>query len=133
METHLINDLKQKFIVTRQHSEEIAKPLSEADAQLQSMPDVSPSKWHLAHTTWFFETFILKKFQDQYRPYDELYNFLFNSYYNGIGEQYPRHQRGLISRPSLQEVVSYRHHVDEAMIIYIGDCKEPSILSLIHI
>ena len=107
--------LLQRFCRVRQQSLALARPLTEADAQLQSMPDVSPCKWHLAHTTWFFETFILFKYQPNYQPYNPLFNYLFNSYYNGIGEQYPRHQRGLISRPSLQEVIDYRLAIDECI------------------
>lgn len=104
-----------RYRIVRQYSEQLVAPLSEADAQLQSMADVSPSKWHLAHTTWFFETFILCQYQPGYGRYNETFNYFYNSYYNGIGEQYPRHQRGLISRPSLQEVLEYRHWVDQAM------------------
>lgn len=107
----LIDDVQR----VRSRSELLAAPLSEADAQLQSMPDVSPTKWHLAHTTWFFETFILCVFLPHYKRVNEHYNYLFNSYYNGIGEQYPRHQRGLISRPSLAEVLQYRRAVDQQL------------------
>ncbi|MFT7222616.1 MAG: ergothioneine biosynthesis protein EgtB [Cellvibrionaceae bacterium] len=108
--------LVERYRRVRQRSERLAQPLSEADAQLQSMADVSPCKWHLAHTTWFFETFILCPHKANYRRVNEAYNYLFNSYYNSIGEQYPRHHRGLISRPSLQEVMSYRRAVDDQML-----------------
>jgi len=79
------------------------------------MDDASPPKWHLAHTTWFFETFLLKPFADGYRPFDEHYEYLFNSYYNGVGNQYPRPRRGVLSRPTVGEIYDYRRHVDQAM------------------
>lgn len=107
------SDLSHRYQQVRCQSECLVEPLSEADAQLQSMADVSPSKWHLAHTTWFFEAFVLNKFIANYASFNSSYNYLFNSYYNGIGEQYPRQQRGLISRPSLAEVIQYRHAIDD--------------------
>ena len=109
----IVEDISRQFTQTRKLTEQLARPLSEADAQLQSMPDASPAKWHLAHTTWFFETFILVKYQHNYVRVCEAYNYLFNSYYNGIGEQYARSHRGLISRPSLDDVVDYRRQVDK--------------------
>jgi ergothioneine biosynthesis protein EgtB len=99
----------------RAQSLHLVSSLSEADAQIQSMPDASPAKWHLAHTTWFFETFILCPYLKDYARFNETYNYLYNSYYNGIGEQYPRAQRGLISRPSLDEILSYRAFVDDSI------------------
>jgi ergothioneine biosynthesis protein EgtB len=104
-----------RYLNIRAQSLQLIAPLSEADAQLQSMPDASPAKWHLAHTTWFFETFILCAYSKAYSRFSETYNYLYNSYYNGIGEQYPRGQRGLISRPSLDEVLSYRIFVDKSI------------------
>ena len=118
----------------RSQTESLVSTLSEADAQLQSMPDVSPAKWHLAHTTWFFETFILCEHVKGYRRFNAVYNYLFNSYYNGIGEQYPRHQRGLISRPSLAEVIAYRHHVTAAMgELLERQADNPSINKLVEL
>jgi len=101
-----------RFVNIRRFSERIAEPLSAEDCTVQSMPDVSPTKWHLAHTTWFFETFVLSQCPD-YRVLDESFAYLFNSYYNTIGHQYPRPNRGLISRPSLAEVLEYRRYVDD--------------------
>ena len=107
------NPLALKFQHIRTQSEVLAKPLSAEDCQLQSMPDASPTKWHLAHLTWFFETFILEKYEADFKPFDASFRVLFNSYYNGIGDRHPRAQRGLISRPALAGVMAYRQAVDE--------------------
>ena len=85
------------------------------------MPDASPVKWHLAHTTWFFETFLLGEFVSGYTPQFPQYRILFNSYYNAVGDKHPRPQRGLLTRPTLAEVMDYRRQVDEAMVAAIGD------------
>lgn len=107
------SDLLTEYRRVRDHSEQIAAPLAPEDCVIQSMPDVSPTRWHLAHTTWFFETFILKQ-DPQYQPFDSRFEFLFNSYYNTVGEQFPRAQRGLISRPTLAEIRDYRRSIDQA-------------------
>lgn len=120
-QTHPQEPLQQAYLNTRQLSLKLVEPLSEADVQLQSMPDASPSKWHLAHTTWFFERFILANQIAGYRDYQGEFNYLFNSYYNGIGEQYARAHRGLISRPSLAEIISYRQAIDELMMELLSD------------
>ncbi|MFA7505429.1 MAG: ergothioneine biosynthesis protein EgtB [Burkholderiaceae bacterium] len=104
-----------RFRSVRAASQGLVAGLSAEDCALQSMPDASPQKWHLAHTTWFWETFVLGVADPGYRPFDARYRYLFNSYYNAIGEQFPRPSRGLISRPSLETVLAYRRHVDEAM------------------
>ena len=107
--------LAARFEVIRAFSEALAAPLSPEDQTVQSMPDVSPTKWHLAHTTWFFETFILAQFDPGYRPFDPRYGYLFNSYYEAIGARHPRPQRGLLSRPGVEEILAYRRHVDHAV------------------
>ncbi|GAB1579615.1 ergothioneine biosynthesis protein EgtB [Bordetella petrii] len=107
--------LSQRHERIRNQTLALAEPLSPEDCQIQSMPDCSPVKWHLAHTTWFFETFILARFQPERAPFNPHYRMLFNSYYNAVGERHPRPQRGLLSRPPLAEVLAYRRHVDGAM------------------
>jgi ergothioneine biosynthesis protein EgtB len=98
----------------------LCQPLSPEDCQVQSMPDASPVKWHLAHTTWFFETFVLAT-DTAYRPVDAQFSYLFNSYYNSVGARHPRPQRGLITRPTLDEVWEYRRRVDECVEIALTE------------
>lgn len=102
------------YVATRQRSTSIAQPLTPEDCALQSMPDASPTKWHLAHTSWFFETFILQDVPG-YRVFDPAYRVLFNSYYVAVGDRHPRPERGLISRPALADILRYRAHVDQAI------------------
>jgi len=113
--------LVARYRAVRRLSLAIAAPLSEADACLQPMPDASPAKWHLAHTTWFFETFLLRDHLPGYRLHDESWAYLFNSYYEGEGERHPRPERGMISRPSLDEVRAWRAAVDAALTDAIDD------------
>jgi ergothioneine biosynthesis protein EgtB len=110
------NALGERYVATRALTADLAAPLSDADATIQPFPDASPAKWHLAHTTWFFETFVLRDNVPGYRPFDERYGYLFNSYYEGEGDRHPRPRRGMLSRPSLDEVRAYRSYVDEALI-----------------
>lgn len=117
----------------RKRSVELIAPLSAEDCQLQSMPDASPSKWHLAHTTWFFETFVLERFEPGFRPFDASFRVLFNSYYQAVGPQHPRPQRGLLSRPSLATVLVWREQVDQrlqALIAAGGDGAWRPLLQL---
>jgi len=107
--------LLQRFATVRAATETLTAPLSAEDQMLQSMEDASPTRWHRAHTTWFFETFVLKPHDTAYTPLDPVYDYLFNSYYQAIGPQYPRAMRGLVSRPSVAEVGAYRNHVDAAL------------------
>lgn len=107
--------LAQRYRAVRALSEDIAAPLSDADATLQPMPDASPAKWHLAHTSWFFETFVLRDHVPGHRLWNESWAYLFNSYYEGEGERHPRDRRGMLGRPSLDEIRSWRRYVDETM------------------
>src|SRR6218665_385844 len=99
--------LGAKFLRTRALSEAVVRPLSDADATIQSMDDASPAKWHLAHVTWFFETFVLRDHVSGYALHDERWPFLFNSYYEAEGQRHARPRRGMLSRPSLAEVLAY--------------------------
>ena len=107
--------LAERWQATRQASEALYGTLAAEDYVVQSMPDVSPSKWHLAHTSWFFETFLLQDTTRGYEVFHPAYATLFNSYYNTVGPQFPRSQRGLLSRPTVDEVYAYRQHVDRHM------------------
>ena len=122
--------LADRFRETRELSEALVAPLSEADATIQSMEDASPAKWHLAHTTWFWETFLLRDRLRGYAPYDESWAFLFNSYYEAEGERIVRKRRGLLSRPTLAEVIGWRRHVDEAMAALLADPVNRDLVEL---
>ncbi|TLM76419.1 ergothioneine biosynthesis protein EgtB [Microbulbifer harenosus] len=104
--------LIDQFHWVRRETESLTDPLSAEDMQLQSMADTSPSKWHLAHTSWFFETFLLRDALPGYRVFDQSFHHIFNSYYNSLGQPFSRPQRGLLSRPSIEQVFSYRAHID---------------------
>lgn len=108
--------LAESYARTRALSLHLAEPLSDADATVQSMPDASPTKWHLAHTTWFFETFVLRDHLPGYRLFNEDYPYLFNSYYEAEGPRHARHARGLITRPSLDAIRDWRRAVDDALL-----------------
>jgi ergothioneine biosynthesis protein EgtB len=115
-----------RYNTVRERSLALAAPLSDEDCGAQSMPDASPIKWHLAHTTWFFETFILERMEADFAPFHPAFRVLFNSYYNGIGEKHPRPQRGLLTRPGLAEVKAYRANVDVRMArLFAGELPAP--------
>jgi ergothioneine biosynthesis protein EgtB len=122
--------LHDRYRRIRDLTEDLAAPLSDEDQVVQSMPDVSPTKWHRAHTTWFFETFLLSPHVDRYTPFDPAYTYLFNSYYEAVGPRHPRPHRGLLSRPSVEEIARYRAHVDDAMHELI-DCCDPDAAALV--
>jgi ergothioneine biosynthesis protein EgtB len=113
-------ELAERFTAVRRHSLDLAAPLTPEDQCVQSMPDASPTKWHLAHTTWFFETLILSPHARAHRVFDSRYARLFNSYYESLGPRHPRPQRGLLTRPSLDDVHAYRSAVDAAMTEFIA-------------
>jgi len=115
-----------RFREVREHTRRICSTLQTEDCVIQSMPSVSPIRWHLAHTTWFFETFVLKKFADYQSPFQN-YEFLFNSYYNTVGAQFPQDKRGLLSRPTVSEVLDYRQQIDDRVTEYLcslGKCPD---------
>lgn len=124
--------LAQQFAEVRAQSMALAAPLSAEDACAQSMPDASPLKWHLAHSTWFFETFILEQFEVGFEPHHPAFRVLFNSYYNGVGDKHARPDRGLLTRPSLQEVIAYRHDVDRRVQTLLTE-SSPELSKLVEL
>jgi ergothioneine biosynthesis protein EgtB len=133
----MMPDLLGQYTVTRNRSTELCAPLHIEDFIPQAVEFTSPPKWHLAHTSWFFEEMILSKYMRDYRIFDEAYNSLFNSYYNHVGEIFPRDQRGMMTRPGVDEVYQYRKHVDEAIskllsASYPDEVRELLILGINH-
>lgn len=123
----LQNYLKNRYINVRRFTEDITSTLEPEDYVIQSMPDTSPAKWHLAHTSWFFETFILNDGLPGYKPFHENFAFLFNSYYVQAGERWFRPHRGMLSRPTVKEVLDYRKYVDEHMFMFFDRCDDQKI------
>lgn len=132
--TDTSHSLVDRFRATRRLTQNLLKPLSEADATIQSMEDASPAKWHAAHTTWFWETFLLRDHAPEYALFDEQFPFLFNSYYEAEGERIARHNRGLVTRPTLDHVMEWRAHVDGAMEALLEDpaCADLIELGIAH-
>jgi ergothioneine biosynthesis protein EgtB len=118
-------DLAQRYALVRRQSLTLTDGLEPEDMTVQSMPDASPTKWHLAHTSWFFETFILAPHHSGYRPFDPSSAYLFNSYYEAVGPRHPRPERGMLSRPTVRQILHYRSHVDAAIAALLanGDSK----------
>jgi ergothioneine biosynthesis protein EgtB len=114
-----------RYLEVRRLTEKLAEPLAPEDQVVQSMPDVSPTKWHRAHTTWFFETFVLEPFAEGYEVFHPGYGYLFNSYYEAVGPRHPRPERGLVTRPTVAEVHAYREHVDGHMLALIEKAEAP--------
>jgi ergothioneine biosynthesis protein EgtB len=125
--------LIEHYLKVRQQTLDLAAPLSDEDCQAQSMPDASPVKWHLAHVTWFFETFILEKYEKGFVPFHPAFRVLFNSYYQQVGEQHPRPQRGLLTRPSLQEVKAWRAQVDERICSLLQQSPSKELTEIIEL
>src|SRR6185437_10902932 len=117
-------DWMAQYRAVRRQTEALCEPLVAEDYVVQSMPDASPTKWHLAHTSWFFETFLLQPHAPGYRPFDPAFAYLFNSYYEAVGPRYPRPDRGLLSRPGIAEIARYRRHVDDAMAALFSGLDE---------
>src|SRR6202161_1838936 len=118
-------DLPDAYGPVRATTERLASVLSAEDQTVQTMPDVSPTKWHRAHVTWFFETFILGEYARGYRPFTDASAYIFNSYYEAVGARHPRTERGLLSRPGIDEIARYRQFVDEAMQALLLDPSQP--------
>jgi ergothioneine biosynthesis protein EgtB len=127
----LPSDLASAYTAVRATTERLAAPLSAEDQTVQSMADVSPTKWHRAHTTWFFETFILGQYGNGYQVCDENYAYIFNSYYEALGDRHPGTQRGLLSRPGIDEIARYRLHVDSAMVALLDQADHGVLRELI--
>src|SRR5690606_24027655 len=125
--------LARRYSAVRAASERLAEPLSGEDQAAQSMPDASPVKWHLAHTSWFFETFLLGPRLPDYAPYDPRFGYLFNSYYEALGARQPRPARGLLTRPSASEISTYRAHVDAGMASLLAGELDAEALDLIEL
>jgi hypothetical protein len=129
--------LPARYREIRATTEALCRPLQVEDFVLQAMPDASPTRWHLAHVTWFFETFVLERHAPGYRAFDPRFCVLFNSYYNAVGPQFTRAARGHLSRPTVAEVYAYRAHVDRSMAAVLcsdvpGDVTSPVELGLQH-
>jgi len=123
-------EAQQYFRAVRQDSENLCQPLQIEDYVIQTTPEASPAKWHLAHVTWFYETFILTVFSENYREFHPRFRYLFNSYYEQVGEFFPRPQRGLLSRPTVEEVYRYRAYVDEQMAQLIETASEENWINI---
>jgi ergothioneine biosynthesis protein EgtB len=126
----LAQNLVEAFLHVRNETERRAAGLSPEDQLIQSMPDASPAKWHRAHTTWFFEQFLLGEHGEGYKPFHPDYAFLFNSYYVSAGPRHARHQRGHLTRPSADEVTAYRQHVDAAVVKFFHEAGEDKLAAL---
>ena len=120
-ENRFMNNFITSYNTIRAQTEQICRPLAVEDYVIQAMPDVSPAKWHLAHVTWFFETFLLLPYLKNYQIFNPNYGFLFNSYYESLGHFHERTRRGILSRPTVQEIYQYRQYVDENMQILLQD------------
>lgn len=128
-----MDSLAECYAKVRSESRAIAAPLTPEDCAAQSMLDASPIKWHLAHTTWFFETFLLEPNETDYRTYRDEFRVLFNSYYHSVGEQHPRPERGLLTRPSLEEVIAYRDYVDWAVASLCARGDTPAVRAVLQL
>ncbi len=123
-------DLAQRYALVRRQSLELTAGLEPEDMTIQSMQDASPTKWHLAHTSWFFETFIITPHHLSYRPFDPSFAYLFNSYYEAIGPRHPRPERGMVSRPTVRQVIEYRSHVDAAMAALLAGSDSTTLATV---
>ena len=123
-------ELIQIYIAVRSFTHELCKPLVTEDYVVQTMPDVSPAKWHLAHVTWFFETFVLKEGKKDYKELNPIYNFIFNSYYVQVGPRHTRAHRGYLTRPTVKDVYDFREYIDTEMMNFLNNCDENTLQKL---
>jgi ergothioneine biosynthesis protein EgtB len=121
------DQLCERYRQVRSQTLALVAPLSAEDCAAQSMPEASPAKWHLAHTSWFFETFVLERWEVGFRPFDAAFRVLFNSYYNAVGDKHPRPQRGLLTRPGLDQVLAYRADVDARLLRLLATADAPAL------
>jgi hypothetical protein len=128
-----LTDLERFYREVRRTSEALGEPLSDADVSVQSMPDASPAKWHLAHTTGFFEVMVLSRYVKGYEPFDEKFTFLFNSYSETLGARQPRPRRATITRSALDDIYSYRAHIDKAVAKLLGSGPTREVAKLIEL
>jgi len=126
-------ELLQRYEQIRLQTEKICKPLEPEDTVVQPMVDVSPPKWHIAHTSWFFETFLLSPYLPGYKPFHADYSYLFNSYYNSVGNRVQRHQRSTLTRPPLREIFTYRQHVDAHLQQLLKEIDEDKLTELMPV
>ena len=131
--TEAASTLFRRYHAVRQRTERLCRPLAIEDYVVTAMADASPAKWHLAHTTWFFETFVLQEYLDGYHQFDPAFAYLFNSYYVQAGERHCRAQRGLVTRPTVAEVYTYRHAIDAAMAQLLSHTISPEAANVIEI
>jgi ergothioneine biosynthesis protein EgtB len=122
-----------RYLAVRDLTEQLAAPLSAEDQTVQSMPDTSPTKWHRAHTTWFFDEFVLQPHHRGHQTFDPAFRFLFNSYYEAVGPRHPRAARGVVSRPGIDEVAAFRAHVDAAVVELLDGDPPPAVLDLVEL
>ena len=125
--------LAERLLAVRAMTERLAEPLSAEDQTVQSMPDVSPTKWHRAHSSWFFEEFLLDPGLPGYQRFDPSFAYLFNSYYDAVGDRHPRSERGLVTRPGIAEIASYRRFVDEALATFMADGAAEQFAGLLEL
>jgi ergothioneine biosynthesis protein EgtB len=128
-----VEQLISRFLLSRAQSTDFIKELSPEDCQPQSMDDASPTKWHLAHVTWFYEVMVLQQFEANFKFWRPPYAVLFNSYYNSVGDKHPRPKRGLLTRPSLDEVMEWRHNIDTRVVELLKTSPSVTVKGLIEI
>ena len=126
-----IENIQERFLDVRRRTEDLCRPLVHEDYVLSVNEDTSPPKWHLAHTTWFFENFIIKRIKKNYEPYRSEYNFMFNSYYKRLGIYLEKSKRGVLSRPTTAEIMDYRHAITQAVLVQVGALKKEKFLEII--